>query len=203
MKKRQPKKDPKTNEEKLFYTYLIPKHPCREKVYNRFFGLLKTYIGDYNFDVNDIQKMSLNLERGIFNDTLNTVSHHTKDSWNNLFQTIYMGKAVRVHTNLDPESYLKNVNLIHRFFNKEFNEFEIVKLTPEQIFPEKYAEIMSKIQAGKPKVAEKELEVPDGAFKCGKCKSMKTTYYQLQTRSADEPMSVYHSCTNCNAKWKS
>ena len=27
-----------------------------------------------------------------------------------------------------------------------------------------------------------------GMFKCGKCKSKKTTYYQMQTRSADEPM---------------
>jgi DNA-directed RNA polymerase subunit M/transcription elongation factor TFIIS len=25
-----------------------------------------------------------------------------------------------------------------------------------------------------------------GQFKCGKCKSVKTTYYQMQTRSADE-----------------
>jgi hypothetical protein len=27
-----------------------------------------------------------------------------------------------------------------------------------------------------------------GLFKCGKCKGVKTTYYQMQTRSADEPM---------------
>jgi DNA-directed RNA polymerase subunit M/transcription elongation factor TFIIS len=28
----------------------------------------------------------------------------------------------------------------------------------------------------------------NGLFKCGKCKGVKTTYYQMQTRSADEPM---------------
>jgi len=27
-------------------------------------------------------------------------------------------------------------------------------------------------------------DVPDGAFTCGKCKSRKTTYYEMQTRSA-------------------
>jgi hypothetical protein len=38
--------------------------------------------------------------------------------------------------------------------------------------------------------AKKAIENEDyvGQFKCGKCKSVKTTYYQLQTRSADEPM---------------
>ena len=42
----------------------------------------------------------------------------------------------------------------------------------------------------------------DGMFKCNKCKSMKTVYYQMQTRSADEPMTTYVTCTNCEARWK-
>ena len=41
-----------------------------------------------------------------------------------------------------------------------------------------------------------------GFFTCNKCKSNKTTYYQLQTRSADEPMTTYVSCLNCGKRWK-
>ena len=41
-----------------------------------------------------------------------------------------------------------------------------------------------------------------GLFKCGRCKSKKTTYYQLQTRSADEPMTTFVSCLNCEKNWK-
>ena len=41
-----------------------------------------------------------------------------------------------------------------------------------------------------------------GMFKCGKCKSKKTTYYQMQTRSADEPMTTYVTCLGCNNRWK-
>ena len=41
-----------------------------------------------------------------------------------------------------------------------------------------------------------------GQFKCGKCKSVKTTYYQMQTRSADEPMTTYVTCMSCGSKWK-
>lgn len=39
-------------------------------------------------------------------------------------------------------------------------------------------------------------------FKCGKCKQRKTQYYQMQTRSADEPMTTFVTCTNCGNRWK-
>ncbi|XP_074585291.1 transcription elongation factor TFIIS-like [Curcuma longa] len=39
-------------------------------------------------------------------------------------------------------------------------------------------------------------------FKCGRCGQRKTTYYQMQTRSADEPMTTFVTCVNCNNHWK-
>jgi DNA-directed RNA polymerase subunit M/transcription elongation factor TFIIS len=42
----------------------------------------------------------------------------------------------------------------------------------------------------------------DGMFKCGKCKTYNTTYYSLQTRSADEPMTNFITCLTCKSRWK-
>mmetsp|Transcript_26316 Transcript_26316/g.44915 ORF Transcript_26316/g.44915 Transcript_26316/m.44915 type:complete len:314 (+) Transcript_26316:191-1132(+) len=39
-------------------------------------------------------------------------------------------------------------------------------------------------------------------FTCGRCKSTKTTSTQKQTRSADEPMTVFVFCMNCGKRWK-
>lgn len=39
-------------------------------------------------------------------------------------------------------------------------------------------------------------------FKCSKCKQRKCTYFQMQTRSADEPMTTFVTCVNCNNHWK-
>lgn len=39
-------------------------------------------------------------------------------------------------------------------------------------------------------------------FKCGRCGQRTCTYYQMQTRSADEPMTTYVTCVNCNNHWK-
>lgn len=41
-----------------------------------------------------------------------------------------------------------------------------------------------------------------GMFTCGKCKRMETTYFQMQTRSADEPMTTFVTCLHCNNRWK-
>ncbi|RGB26385.1 transcription factor S-II, central domain-containing protein [Rhizophagus diaphanus] len=39
-------------------------------------------------------------------------------------------------------------------------------------------------------------------FRCGKCGERKTTYFQMQTRSADEPMTTFVTCIVCNNRWK-
>ncbi|KAI9249425.1 transcription elongation factor S-II [Phascolomyces articulosus] len=39
-------------------------------------------------------------------------------------------------------------------------------------------------------------------FMCGKCKGRKCTYFQMQTRSADEPMTTFVTCVLCGNHWK-
>ncbi|TFK38327.1 transcription elongation factor [Crucibulum laeve] len=48
--------------------------------------------------------------------------------------------------------------------------------------------------------AEQQAET-DG-FQCSRCKQRKCRYRQAQTRSADEPMTTFVTCTNCGNKWK-
>lgn len=44
---------------------------------------------------------------------------------------------------------------------------------------------------------EAKAEATCDFFQCSKCKEKKTTYYQLQTRSADEPMTTFVTCVVC------
>ena len=41
-----------------------------------------------------------------------------------------------------------------------------------------------------------------GEFKCRKCKGTKTSHYSLQTRSSDEPMTVFVECLTCGNRWR-
>ncbi|CAJ1436213.1 unnamed protein product [Effrenium voratum] len=45
-------------------------------------------------------------------------------------------------------------------------------------------------------------QLTTGMFTCGKCKGNKTTYFQMQTRSSDEPMTTFVTCLTCSNRWK-
>lgn len=44
-------------------------------------------------------------------------------------------------------------------------------------------------------------EVEEGVLQCKKCKSRKVVSYQVQTRSADEPMTTVAKCYRCGIGW--
>ena len=82
---------------------------------------------------------------------------------------------------------------------------KLVQSRPEELFPERWAEAFESVALARLKKEAASIDpasVPDGAFECSKCKSKKTTYYQLQTRSADEPMTNFVNCLNCGKRWK-
>jgi transcription elongation factor S-II len=41
-----------------------------------------------------------------------------------------------------------------------------------------------------------------GEFQCRKCKGTKTSHYSMQTRSSDEPMTVFVCCLSCGNRWR-
>jgi DNA-directed RNA polymerase subunit M/transcription elongation factor TFIIS len=44
--------------------------------------------------------------------------------------------------------------------------------------------------------------IEEGAIQCFKCKSKRVFSFAKQTRSADEPTSVFSECAECKHKWK-
>jgi len=183
----------------------IPEHGIRRNVYEKFYKLLRYHADNANdtnaANANAVQKMALNLERGIFN-YIKTRFMIKETFWNSHFQNLYLNRAVAVYNNLNPQSYLQNVNLIKRFLSKEFTEFQLAAFQPHEMFPERWKEIMDTYSIDVSKEVYKLDTNIEGMFKCGKCKTNKTSYYQLQTRSADEPLTTFVSCHNCGHKWK-
>lgn len=48
----------------------------------------------------------------------------------------------------------------------------------------------------------KNMNAKDGMYTCSKCKGKKTTFYEQQTRSADEPMTTFVQCLECGHNMK-
>jgi DNA-directed RNA polymerase subunit M/transcription elongation factor TFIIS len=177
---------------------LIPQHETRRRIYTKFHELF-TKFNLHNLTEKEIQKKAINIERGIFNYIVTKQEIKSK-TWTDTFKQIYMNRAVTIMTNLNPESYLKNTNLMKRFMSGEMNEFELCFYGPEKLFPERYAEIMREYSKSTQAqdVAPSEQVIEDGMFRCGKCKTYKTSYYQMQTRSAKF---VGHKSTKPKTSW--
>ena len=141
----------------------------------------------------------VNMEKGVFNCAIEFCkSKKSPLKWSNTdFTKKYSTDARRILANI---SYTTNAPvLIEKIKTGMINSYNLVNLTREELNPEVWGNLKEKTLN---KSICKEEEKEDGIFKCNRCKSMKTVYYQMQTRSADEPMTTYVTCTNCNTRWK-
>lgn len=113
----------------------------------------------------------------------------------------------------------KNQILCQRLASSELSPSELCKMTPEQLAT---AEKIHEKKQKEKKLQDARLlnweqnnedKINDmcgikgdlkqaSLFTCGRCKSTKTTSTQKQTRSADEPMTVFVFCINCGNRWK-
>jgi transcription elongation factor S-II len=117
-------------------------------------------------------------------------------SWNSRhFRSRYKHKALEVINNLK-----RNPAIMASTKAKD-----IPMLAPEEIWPEgPVAKLKQQFHEREMIIEAKKNEQLDlnGIFQCSRCKMRTTTYYQLQTRSADEPMTTFVTCLNCNKRWK-
>lgn len=122
-------------------------------------------------------------------------------TWSGMFKSIYTQKILSLQINL---THTTNTSLWKRLVDGEITYDWLVHALPYDLYPDLWMPVMEHVAM---KRLRRETSVdattaPDGAFTCSRCKSKKTQYYQLQTRSADEPMTTFVNCLNCDNRWK-
>jgi transcription elongation factor S-II len=143
------------------------------------------------------EKNSSNLEKGIFNFTLNEADRRKifKKWDNHRFVRLYIDRVKSIYLNLTP-------GLIEQINTSAIKPHLIAFMTHQELLPERWnALIDAKIKRDKNKF-ETNMEAATDTFTCRKCKSNKCAYYQMQTRSADEPMTTFVTCLDCGSRWK-
>lgn len=164
-----------------------------------------------------------NCERSVYNWAVQeTRNVQDEPSWENrLFRSRYKQKAFGLLRELErgPEvaADLKVVGdhitlglnivpqLVKRIQRKELDIKNLARYQPDVLWPGgpwAKAAFEHKTRDLMMEKARTMEEGYTGLFQCGKCKSTKTTYYQMQTRSADEPMTTFVTCITCNNRWK-
>jgi len=113
----------------------------------------------------------------------------------------YKSKIRSLYLNLKDKS---NPHLREKILNDVISPAEFCNMSPTEMASEEKKEEIKKIQDHNLFLARgaESQEAETDQFRCGKCKSRKCKYYQMQTRSADEPMTTFVTCCNCNNHWK-
>jgi transcription elongation factor S-II len=147
------------------------------------------------------EKHATNLEIGIYNYTIQQCKYKKIiRKWENkLFVQIYIDRFRTIWRNLsDPLN-----DLVSRIESEELPPQTLsANMTHQEMNPEKWKQLINeKIKRDSIKYTE-DMRMATDEFKCGRCKERKCSYYQLQTRSADEPMTTFVTCLNCGKNWK-
>jgi len=161
---------------------------------------LRNRVADILQSVVDNKSMALNIEKSIFNwSIIQSKQYYDTPSWENKsFLSRYKHKSLHIIIALRNTS----TTLLDRVKRGIVKSINIVDLPPDKIWPGGPWDLKNKELIEREKGKTRKMTIADGLFTCAKCKSKKTSYYQLQTRSADEPMTTFVTCLNCNKRWK-
>lgn len=113
----------------------------------------------------------------------------------------YRTKMRSLYMNLkDP----KNPELRQRVVSGDVSADRLRQMSPQEMAPTELRKEMEEIEKQNLFNAQgaKEQRATTDRFTCGKCKHKKVSYYQMQTRSADEPLTTFCTCENCGNRWK-
>jgi len=128
--------------------------------------------------------------------------HYVPRSWKSApFCELYKTHVRTVLWNIHPSSPVKNSRLLLRVKEGEFPLEQISRMTAYEMYPEMWEKLSDKMLIREQKILEGNKSRATDRFKCKRCSKRECTYYELQTRSADEPMTCFINCLNCGARW--
>ena len=141
---------------------------------------------------------SKSIERGVYNFALKEcTTRKVVKKWDNpYFTQIYLDRLRSIMSNLN------NTELLQQLKSGTIQSSSITFMSHQEMMPNKWDEHIKKKMIRDKYKYDTTIEAATDTFKCRKCHKNKCTYYQMQTRSADEPMTTFVSCIECGNRWK-
>ena len=146
------------------------------------------------------EKDCKNIEKSIFNYTINeSKKKKIVRKWENIyFVQLYIDKFRSIWENINT----KDDSLLNKIKKGEINLKNIGFMSHQELKPSIWKQLVeAKIKRDK-NVDDIDSMSTTSEFKCFRCFKNKCSYYQMQTRSADEPITTFMSCLNCGNRWK-
>ncbi|CAL8279673.1 unnamed protein product [Lota lota] len=120
------------------------------------------------------------------------------------FKNTDMKYKNRVRSRISNLKDVKNPNLRRTVLCGSVSPERMASMSAEEMASDELREMRKNLT--KEAVRDHQMATTGGTqtdlFTCGKCKGKRCTYTQVQTRSADEPMTTFVFCNDCGSRWK-
>ena len=179
---------------KIVQTDVYTECPLRSTVKARFIDLLENEASVFE------------LELALLNRCVREATEQEINvSWGDtMFWNLYRLRAQTLYENLRGKSgYVENnANLLDRLRSGHLTPTQLAEFSAMDLMPSRWKEEIER-QIEKDKHLYTSSKQAAIHMYCSGCKKKtKCDYYQLQTRSADEPMTTFVTCLECDKRWK-
>lgn len=146
-----------------------------------------------------LTSIAMNVEKGIYNFAIRESKiKKVLCKWESpLFVQIYLARLRSMLWNLET-----NLELRQMIHSGEITAEILSKMTHQEFQPEQWKEMIERKMMRDASKFSDNTQASTDMFTCRKCKSKRCTYYEMQTRSADEPATVFITCLNCGKNWR-
>jgi DNA-directed RNA polymerase subunit M/transcription elongation factor TFIIS len=143
-------------------------------------------------------ELTINLEKGVFNYAIQEATYKKIiKKWENpLFVQLYIDRLRTIYINL------KNENILNQLKSKEITPQIVAFMTHQEMNSNRWEKLIEKKKILDTNRYTSNIEASTNLFTCKKCKSKRCTYYTMQTRSCDEPETIFITCLDCGKNFK-
>lgn len=142
----------------------------------------------------------LNMEKGIFNYAIKEATQRKiVKKWENpYFVQLYTDRLRSLLVNLK-----NNPDLLTQLQSGEIPPQNIAFMTHQEFQPDHWKTLIERKMKRDASKYTDNIQASTDMYTCKKCRSKRCTYYEMQTRSADEPSTIFVTCLDCGKHWRS
>ena len=142
------------------------------------------------------EALCTNLEIGVYNYAVREAGFKKLiKKWSNpAFVHVYMDRLRTVCRNMD--------HALAQLATGEWTMAQLATMTHVELAPDHWRPLLELKKKRDDSRFDVTTQASTDMFTCRKCKSKRCTYYEMQTRSADEPATIFVTCVDCGKHWK-
>lgn len=192
--KEEPKEESKVDSDEIPEKYLIQEENAKKRNNirkNIFKGLLQ--VRGEAFTSEQIADKSVDIEEKLFN------------KYNKRKPTEYTNRALEIiHHIKDKENQELRLKIMaDNITSEDLLTIDVKKLANKKVADENEKIMNEAFTEMQGDYNMKHKKLTEGLYTCRKCHGKYTYQYEMQTRSADEPMTLFVTCATCGNSWKS